>query len=76
LINEALVSLHSLALDCPILRTGALLLLQPLSGDVRVSSQTPIVVVVSDKHVDVPKDEQENQIDEASVDLVGSFYTH
>jgi hypothetical protein len=52
------------------------LLLQPLPRYIGVSSESPVVIVVADEDVDVPAYEQEDQVDEASVDFVGGFHSH
>ena len=76
MIDHSLVPLHSLPLDVPVLLPRPLLLLEPLPRNVGVSSQAPVVVVVADEYVDVPADKHENQVYEATVDLVRCLHTH
>ena len=66
----------ALALDCPVVGSGSLLLLEPLARDVGVSSESPVVVIVVNEDVYVPADEQKDQVDEASVELVSRFDPH
>lgn len=60
LVDQPLISLEPLIFNVPILLSRSLLLLEPLSGNVGVSSQAPVVVVVADEYEDVPADEHEN----------------
>ena len=52
------------------------MLFKPLAGQVRVSSETPVVVVVDGKGVHVPAYEHEDHVDEAAMDHICSFNAH
>ena len=73
LINHSLIPLHSFAFYCPVIRARPLLFFKPLSGNIRVSSQTPVVVVIPHKDVDVPEYEEEDAIYKASVYFIRSL---
>jgi hypothetical protein len=52
------------------------LLFQPLPWYIGVSSQSPVVIVIADENVDVPTEEQEDKVDEASMNFIRCFHSH
>ena len=69
------MTLNTLAFDLPIGFSRLGLFFEPLSRDVWVSAEAPIIVVLHAEAVDVPANEQKGQINEATVNLVGGSDT-
>ena len=68
----SLLTSRSIPLNVVVFLTRSGLLLKPLTRQVRVSSESPVVVIVDGKGVHVPTDEHQDEVDEPFVDHVGS----
>ena len=67
---------RAIALHCPVCLTGSCLFFEPLAGQIRISPQSPVVVVIYAERVYVPGHKEQHNIDEASVNFVGCFNAH
>ena len=66
----------SLSFDCPVISSWSLLLLKPLPRDVGIATQPPIVIVVAHEDVNVPPNEEEDQVDETTMDFIGCLHSY
>ena len=74
--TQSLFTSLSFPLNIEVFLTGPGLFLKPLSRKVRVSAQPPVVVIVYREGVHIPADEEENAVDEASVEHIRTLDSH
>ena len=73
-VLNSLLTGRSVTLNVVVFLTRSRLLLEPLSGQVGISSEAPVVVVIDSEGVHVPADEEEDDVDEATVDHIGALH--
>ena len=76
LVEYSLLTSRSISLNIVVFLTRSRLLLEPLARQVRVSSESPVVVIVDGKRVHIPADEHQSEVDEPFVDHVGTSDSH